>query len=125
MYTQESQIPTDGGAGDNDDYRKFENNVKPKLVYNANDKSDEPSKNEMIELFKSRKYIVQVFNQEEMDIIACAFKSKLQDIRKAIKSTEILMKKNKFEMKKEILDQYKNGLKKDLREKSLRFISII
>jgi hypothetical protein len=76
-------------------------------------------------LFASRRHIVAVFDREEMDLIACAFKSKLQDIRKAIKSIDILMKKNKFEMKKEILDQYKMGLKKDLKDKSLHLINII
>ena len=94
----------------NDDFKKFENNVKPKLVYSNAEKSDEPSKIEIQEMFEGRKYVIEIFTHEEKDLIACAFKSKLSDIRKAIKATDILMKKNKFEMKKEILDQYKSGL---------------
>lgn len=37
---------------------EYENNVKPKLVYNAADKSNEPNKKEMNEIFANRKYMV-------------------------------------------------------------------
>lgn len=123
--TVEEQVQINNAESAANGEVEYENNVKPKLVYNAADKSNEPSKKEMAEIFEKRRFMIQVFDQEEMDLIACAFKSQLSEIRKAIKATDILMKKNKFEMKKETLDQYKMGLKKDLKDKSLHLITII
>lgn len=47
-------------------------------------------------------------------MIACSFKSLLQQDRKAIKDINILIGKSKFEMKKHILEQYKLGLRENL-----------
>ena len=49
-----------------------------------------------------------------MELIACAFKMRLQEIRKAIKDVDILLGKSKFEPKKALLDKYRIGLLKDL-----------
>jgi len=58
-----------------------------------------------------RKYHVKVFTMEERELIACAFKSQLGEVRKALKDLQILQTKSKFETKKSIIDQYKAGLR--------------
>ena len=40
---------------------------------------------------------IKDFSQDEMELIASAFQSDLQEQRKAIKNIEILEKKSKFE----------------------------
>ena len=49
-----------------------------------------------------------------MELIACAFKMRLQQIRTAIKDVDILLGKSKFEPKKPMLDKYRIGLLADL-----------
>jgi hypothetical protein len=66
-----------------------------------------------------------VFSQEELEFIACGFKSQLQEDRKAIKDIEILMKKGKFETKKGILEIYKNGLRQNMIDHAIRQLDII
>ena len=50
--------------------------------------------------FEKRSEIFQVFNREEVELIACAFKSQLQEQRQAIKNIDILLNKSKFELKR-------------------------
>ena len=50
--------------------------------------------------FEKRSEHYQVFTREEVELIACAFKSQLQEERKAIKNIDILLNKSKFELKK-------------------------
>ena len=52
----------------------------------------------------------RVFSQEEIDLIACAYKSQLKEIRHAIKTIDLLQTKSKFETKKQSMDKYRNGL---------------
>ena len=47
---------------------------------------------------------------EEKKLIACAFKSRLNEIKEGIKKVEILYNKSKFENMRVYLDQYKKGL---------------
>ena len=54
--------------------------------------------------FEQRKYGIQVFEKEELDLIATGFKSQLSEVRTAIKNVDILLKKSKFESKKNYLD---------------------
>ena len=49
-------------------------NKKP-LIYNAKNEQTEVNKAELDKIMKARKYDIQVFNPEELDLIACAFKS--------------------------------------------------
>lgn len=60
-----------------------------------------------------------------MDLIACGFKSQMQVIRKQIKNLDILLNKSKFETKKGILEQYKQGLRKNLLHIAQRQIDIL
>lgn len=55
-----------------------------------------------------------IFSRDEKELIAAAFKFRLDDIRKAIKDTNILLGKSKFEPKKALIGFYKNGLIHDL-----------
>ena len=75
--------------------------------------------------FFSKSEKSRVFEAEEMELIACAFKSQLQQDRKAIKDIDILMKKGKFETKKGILELYKSGLRKNMIDHAMKQISII
>lgn len=77
------------------------------------------------ETFAGKNDAARVFNAEELELIACAFKSQLQEDRKAIKDIDILMKKGKFETKKGILELYKNGLRKNMIDHAMRQIKII
>lgn len=81
--------------------------------------------NEVREQFSHKSLDRQVFTQEEMDLIACGFKSQLQVIRKAIKNLDILLKKSKFENRKQILESYKQGLVQNLLDASARLIDIL
>ena len=56
----------------------------------------------------------RVFSQEEIDLIACAFKSQLKEIRHAIKTIDLLETKSKFDTKKPCMEKYRNGLIYDL-----------
>lgn len=56
----------------------------------------------------------RVFSKEEIDLIACAYKSQLKEIRHAIKTIDLLETKSKFESKKMCMEKYKNGLIFDL-----------
>ena len=75
--------------------------------------------------FEDRKYNIQVFQKEELELIASGFKSQLGEVRTAIKNVDILLKKKKFETKKNYLDQYRAGLLEDLINKGTRQIGII
>jgi hypothetical protein len=55
-----------------------------------------------------------VFSKEEIDLIACAYKSQLKEIRHAIKTIDLLETKSKFDTKKPCMDKYRNGLIYDL-----------
>ena len=57
---------------------------------------------------------VKVYSAEDVELIACAFKSQLKEIRQAIKSIDLLETKAKFESKKTTMEKYKNGLIYDL-----------
>jgi len=80
---------------------------------------------ELREQFAAKDITQQVFSQEELEMIACGFKSQMQVTRKAIKNVEILQKKSKFENKKSILEQYRLGLVKNLMDTSNKQLSII
>ena len=53
---------------------------------------------------------VPVYTPEETELIACAFKSEMKEIRNAIKNIELLETKSKFDNKKLSMEKYKNGL---------------
>jgi len=44
-----------------------------------------------------------IFSRDEKELIACAFKFRLSEIRKAIKDVNILLEKSKFEPKKALI----------------------
>lgn len=54
------------------------------------------------------------FTKEEMNLIACAMKNEIGQVRDSLKNLDIMMKKPKFEQNKEMLEQYQIGLRKDL-----------
>jgi len=56
----------------------------------------------------------RVFSKEEVDLIACAYKSQLKEIRHAIKTIDLLETKSKFDNKKLCMEKYRNGLIYDL-----------
>ena len=53
---------------------------------------------------------VSVFTKEDLELIACGFKSELKEVRNAIKNIELLETKSKFENKKMSMEKYKNML---------------
>ena len=55
-----------------------------------------------------------VFSKEEVELIACAYKSQLKEIRSAIKAIDLLETKSKFDSKRPSMEKYKNGLIVDL-----------
>ena len=55
-----------------------------------------------------------VFSAEEIELISCAYKSQLKEIRHAIKTIELLETKSKFDKKRTSMQRYKNGLIYDL-----------
>ena len=56
----------------------------------------------------------RVFTHEEVELIACAYKSQLKEIRHAIKNIDLLETKSKFDNKRLSMEKYKNGLIFDL-----------
>jgi len=66
-----------------------------------------------------------IFSKDEKELIAAAFKFRLDDIRKAIKDVNILLGKSKFEPKKALIQFYKSGLLSDLTTSGKRFIEVI
>jgi hypothetical protein len=58
-------------------------------------------------------------------MIACAFKFRMGEIRKAIKDVNFLLGKSKFEPKKALIQFYKSGLLHDLTTNGKRFIDVI
>lgn len=56
----------------------------------------------------------RVYSREEIELIACAYKSQLKEIRSAIKNIDLLETKSKFDNKKLSMEKYKNGLIFDL-----------
>mmetsp|Transcript_3701 Transcript_3701/g.6306 ORF Transcript_3701/g.6306 Transcript_3701/m.6306 type:complete len:223 (-) Transcript_3701:21-689(-) len=72
-----------------------------------------------------KRFEVRVFSQEELELIASGFKNQLNEIREAIKSVDIMLKKSKFEMRQVTLQNYKRGLCNDLVTKGTRQIEII
>ena len=67
-------------------------------------------RNKLERLLQKKRHAKSVFNMEEKKLIACAFKSRLNEIKEAIKKVEILYNKSKFENMRVYLDQYKKGL---------------
>lgn len=57
---------------------------------------------------------------EEKKLVACAFKSRLNEIKEGIKKVDLLIKKSKFEHMRQYLDNYKKGLLQDLLEEALK-----
>ena len=74
---------------------------------------------------QNSKHTVQVFFADEMELIVCAFKMRLQQIRTAIKDVDILLGKSKFEPKKPMLDKYRIGLLADLDAVGNRLYDVI
>ena len=56
----------------------------------------------------------RVFSQVEVDLITCAYKSQLKEVRHAIKTIDLLETKSKFDNKKLCMEKYRNGLIYDL-----------
>ena len=48
-----------------------------------------------------------IFSKDEKELIACAYKSKLNQIREALKDINIVLNKGKFESKKGLVQYYK------------------
>ena len=67
----------------------------------------------------------RVFSQTEIELLACAFKSQLKEIRHAIKTIDLLQTKSKFDTKKPSMDNYRNGLIYDLCCKGKKQIDIL
>jgi len=76
--------------------------------------TEQKRETEMKQKYMGKSEGARVFEEEELELIACAFKSQLQEDRKSIKDIDILMKKGKFETKKNVLDLYKNGLRQNM-----------
>lgn len=55
-----------------------------------------------------------VFGKEEVELVSCAYKSQLKEIRSAIKNIDLLETKSKFDSKRPSMEKYKNGLIFDL-----------
>ena len=66
-----------------------------------------------------------IFSKDEKELIAAAFKFRLDDIRKAIKDVNILLGRSKFEPKKALIQFYKSGLLFDLTSCGQRFLDVI
>ena len=66
-----------------------------------------------------------IFSRDEKELIAAAFKFRLNEIRKAIKDVNIVLGKSKFEPKKPLIQFYKAGLMEDLVSNGKKFIDII
>ena len=96
------------------------NGMKPKYVYKLDENLDVVKTAELDKILYARRFDVKVFTAEEMEMIACAFKNQLGDVRKGLKDIQILQNKSKFDSKKTIIDQYKSGLKQDLINKGMR-----
>ena len=96
-----------------------------KTTYQQSKQQIDLDKEKQMREFEQRKYGIQVFEKEELDLIATGFKSQLSEVRTAIKNVDILLKKSKFESKKNYLDQYRVGLRADLISKGEKQIEII
>jgi len=53
-------------------------------------------------------------------LIATAFKEQLKAVRNSLKDINVLQTKSKFDSKKNVIDAYKNGLRKDMVTKGER-----
>ena len=74
---------------------------------------------------QNNEHKVQIFQADELELIACAFKMRLMQIRTAIKDVDILLSKSKFEPKKPILDKYRLGLLADLEKNGNELCDVI
>lgn len=81
-------------------------------------------KKQFNEIFKHNTELA-VFDPEELELIACAFKSELKEVRKAIKSIDILQTKQKFDNKGTSMEQYKKGLIYDMIKKGEKQLDIL
>lgn len=65
------------------------------------------------------------FDDTEMELISCAFKQKLEQIRNSIEQVKILHNKSKFtKERKDILEKYRHSLVEDLVLNGMTFINI-
>ena len=77
-------------------------------------------------LVNERKYKVQIFDKKEIELIACAFKMKMKNIRDAIHKCDTLIGKDVFENENiRVMEVYKQGLLKELIDNSKHFIDVI
>lgn len=72
---------------------------------------------EMDDKFQEFDSLCQVFEDLEMELIACAFKKQLLECRQNIVKLDLLKEKSKFDQRVPILEQYRLGLTKEMIEK--------
>jgi len=61
-----------------------------------------------------------LYSVEERELIACAFKNQLKELRMALKDIQIIESKPKYDSKKDLMDRYKVGLVRELIAKGER-----
>mgnify|MGYP003943487239 CR=1 FL=1 len=76
-------------------------------------------------MLNEKKYAKKTFDAEEKELIACAFKQRLQQLFDGIIKTDILIKKSKFESYRNELESYKKGLMQDFLDEALTMRMVI
>ena len=83
-------------------------------------------KREVEKLVNDRKFKVQIFDKKEIELIACAFKMKMKNIRDAIHKCDNLIGKQMFENENiRVMEVYREGLLQELIATSKKFIKVI
>lgn len=70
-------------------------------------------------MLKEKKHAKKTFEAEEKELIACAFKQRLQEMVEGVTKTNILIDKSKFSDYRIELERYKKGLIQDFLEEAL------